>query len=118
MKLSTRLHDRIRFKTWVKVILPSGPGILSNIEDISSTGIGVEYDRAIATGGECHVYFMLPIADVEHIIQARCRIAGCRPGETANRYHVGLAFLEFISDPSLTPRLIEAFVEQVELASS
>jgi hypothetical protein len=41
MKLSTRLHDRIRYKTWVKVILKAGPGMLGPIEDISSAGLGI-----------------------------------------------------------------------------
>ncbi len=113
MKLNTRLHNRIRFKTWVKVVPRQGPGLLGNIEDISSAGLGIEHDRMIATGGDCHVYFMLPLDGREHIVQAHCRIASCRPIE-GSRYHVGLAFVDFVSDPRATATLIESFIRHVE----
>jgi hypothetical protein len=110
MKLSTRLHERIRYKTWVKVVPSSGPGMLGNIEDISTAGLGIEHDKPVQTGMDCHVYFMLPFNDKEHIIQARCRIAGCRQDEKTGRYQVGLAFLEFVSDPRGTPDIIDGFL--------
>lgn len=113
MKLNTRLHDRIRFKTWVKVILKVGPGMLGHIEDISSSGLGIENDKPVATGDDCHVYFMLPFGGREHIVQARCRIASCRQLESG-RHLIGLAFLEFVSDPRTTNELIEGFVRHVE----
>ncbi|WP_374353838.1 PilZ domain-containing protein [Chitinimonas sp.] len=114
MKLNTRLHDRIRFKTWVKVILKSGPGMLGHIEDISTSGLGIEHDKPIEAGGACNIYFMLPYAGREHIVQARCRIASCRPAEAAGRFIIGLAFVEFVSDPRTTAELIESFVQQLE----
>ncbi|QDQ27282.1 PilZ domain-containing protein [Chitinimonas arctica] len=114
MKLNTRLHSRIRFKTWVKVIPQQGPGLLSNIEDISTSGLGIEHDRVIQTEVDCHVYFMLPLNGRENIVQARCRIASCRPAELAGRFHIGLAFLDFVSEPRSTAELIESFIRHVE----
>lgn len=114
MKLNTRLHDRIRFKTWVKVILKAGPGMLGHIEDISSSGLGIENDKPVDTGGDCHIYFMLPYGGRENIVQARCRIASCRQVEESGRYVIGLAFLEFVSDPRTTAELIEGFITHVE----
>jgi hypothetical protein len=114
MKLNTRLHGRIRFKTWVKVVPPKGAGMLSNIEDISSSGLGIEHDKPVETDVDCHVYFMLPFDEREYIIQARCRIASCRKIEETGRYHVGLAFLEFVSDPRGTPEVVERFLHHVQ----
>jgi hypothetical protein len=114
MKLNTRVHDRIRFKTWVKVILKSGPGMLGHIEDVSTAGIGVEHDKPVTPDTECHVYFMLPFGGHERIVQARCRIASCRPIAGSARYHIGLAFVEFVSDPRTTTELIEGFVKHLE----
>ncbi|MBV8464996.1 MAG: PilZ domain-containing protein [Burkholderiales bacterium] len=114
MKLNTRLHERIRYKTWVKVVPSSGPGMLGNIEDISTSGLGIEHDKPVQVGIDCHVYFMLPYNDKEHIIQARCRIASCRQDEATKRYQVGLAFLEFVSDPRGTADIIEGFIHYVE----
>jgi len=114
MKLNTRLHGRIRYRSWVKVIPASGSGVLGNIEDISVSGIGVENDKPVSTGDDCHVYFLLPFANEEHIVQARCRIASCRLSPESGRYQIGLAFLEFVSDPRGTIDLIENFIRYVE----
>jgi hypothetical protein len=114
MKLNTRLHDRIRFKTWVKVIPKAGPGMLGHIEDISTSGLGIEHDKPVEPGRDCHIYFMLPYGGHENIVQARCRIASCRQVDGTDRYLIGLAFIEFVSDPRTTTELIESFVRQVE----
>ncbi|MBV8656893.1 MAG: PilZ domain-containing protein [Burkholderiales bacterium] len=116
MKLNTRVHGRIHYNSWVKVIPKTGSGVLGNIEDISISGIGVENDKPVSTGDDCHVYFMLPFNNTEHIVQARCRIASCHLSPESGRYHVGLAFLEFISDPRGTVELIESFVRYIEQA--
>lgn len=113
----TPVRGRIRYRTWVKVVPLRGPGLLGHIEEISVDGLGVEHDRPVETGQECQVYFMLPVAGRQNVVQARCRVADCRAAEAGDRYHVGLDFLEFISDPVGTPVLIEAFVRQVELKS-
>ncbi|WP_269533581.1 PilZ domain-containing protein [Chitinimonas sp. BJYL2] len=118
MKLNTRLHGRIRYQTWVRVIPKAGAGLLSHIEDISTAGLGLEHDQPMATDIECHVYFMLPLYGTEHIVQARCRIAGCRPTETPGRYHLGLAFIDFVSDPRATSELIDAFVDHLNATQS
>lgn len=115
MKLNTRLFHRIRYATWARVIPVKGRGIMGNIEDISVTGLGLLQDKPIETGGECHVYFMLPFNDAEHIIQARCLIASCRPQEDGSGFHVGLAFLNFVSGaPGESLRIVERFVRYVE----
>ncbi|PHV12180.1 PilZ domain-containing protein [Chitinimonas sp. BJB300] len=111
MQLNYRLHDRIRYKTWVKLVPMRGEGLLSHIEDISSDGLGVEHERPLDIDSECHLYFMLPLAGREHIIQARCRVASCFPVEVPGRYHIGLAFESFVSDPRETSALIESFIQ-------
>lgn len=117
MIFNTRLRGRTQYKTWVRVIPKQGPSMIGNIEDISDAGLGVEHDHAVGTGGDCHVYFMLPLDGREHIVQARCRIASCRPAETPDRFHVGLAFVEFVSDPRATADLIHRFIQHVEQPS-
>ncbi|MFC4160820.1 PilZ domain-containing protein [Chitinimonas lacunae] len=103
----TPLFNRIRYKTWVKVILDQGAGLLGNIEDISATTLGMELDKPVSPGGMGTIYFMLPLDGQEHIIQARCRIAACQPAVTPKRFHIELALLDL--DRSTT-RLIDAFV--------
>lgn len=103
----TPLFSRIRYKTWVKVILDQGNGLLGNIEDISATGLGFELDKPIAAGGGGTVYFMLPLDGQEHILQARCRVNGCQPAATPKRFRVDLTLLE-LDRPST--RLIDMFV--------
>lgn len=114
MKFNTRLRGRTHFNTWVRVIPQQGPSLLSNIEDISTTGLGIEHNLAVGIGGDCNVYFMVPLEGHEHIVQARCRIASCRPAETPDHFHIGLAFIDFVSDPRATNELIEKFIRQVE----
>jgi hypothetical protein len=114
MKPNTRLFDRIRYKTWIKVVPSRGPGMLGNVEDISVAGVGIEHDRMVQTGDECFVYFMLPLDGQEHIIQARCRIASCHPMPNSRRFHVGLAFLEFVSEPQDSQRVVQQFVRFLE----
>ncbi|MGQ5522880.1 PilZ domain-containing protein [Chitinimonas sp. PSY-7] len=111
MQLNHRLHDRIRYKTWIKLVPVRGESLLSHIEDISSDGLGVEHERPLVVDSECHLYFMLPLAGKEHIIQARCRVASCLPVEATGRYHIGLAFESFVSDPRETATLIENFIQ-------
>jgi len=114
MKLNTRLFHRIRYATWVRIIPLKGRGMMGNIEDISATGLGLLQDKPVETGGECHVYFMLPFDDAEHIIQARCRIASCRPLPEGG-FLLGLAFLDFVSDnPGEALRIVERFVHFVQ----
>lgn len=113
MSSDNRLVDRIRYKTWVRVIPERGPGLMSNIEDISSTGLGLAQDKPVVTGGVCYVYFMLPFPEYEQIIQARCRIATCRQLASGG-YHVGLAFVEFVSEePGEALHAIERFLHFV-----
>lgn len=116
MSLNYRLHDRVRFKTWVKLVPSQGADLLSHVEDISLDGLGLEHDHGLEVGRECHIYFMLPLHGRENIVQARCRIATCLPGEQRGRFHIGLAFEEFISDPHGTPALIQAFIEHLNPA--
>lgn len=108
--LNTRLFHRVRYQSWVRVIPPSGPGLMSNIEDISVAGLGLLQDKPVVTGGLCNVYFMLPFEDGEQIVQARCRIASCRPTEDVGKFLVGLAFVDFVSNPSQSQALVEQFV--------
>lgn len=115
MKLNARLFHRIRYATWVRIIPLKGRGLMGNIEDISVTGLGLLQDKPVDTGGECHVYFMLPFDEAEHIVQARCRIASCRQLDEGEGFHVGLAYLDFISDaPGEALRTVERFVRYLQ----
>ncbi|WP_460535839.1 PilZ domain-containing protein [Chitinimonas naiadis] len=110
MTIHTRLHDRLRFRTWVKVITPAGANLLGNIEDLSPAGLGMVHNAPLPEDQDCDVFFMLPLRGREHIIQARGRIAACRPTGLDGQHHIGLAFQGFATNATDALELINAFI--------
>ncbi|MEW9900277.1 PilZ domain-containing protein [Chitinivorax sp. PXF-14] len=110
-----RLQSRAHLKTWVRVIPPAGHGLLGNIEDISTGGLGVLHDRPMPIDTECNVYFMLPLGAFETIVQARCRIAACHQQDAAC-FHIGLQFLDFVTDTREAQDAIHRFQHQLQTA--
>jgi len=105
-----RLHERVRLRTWVKLMAEGKPHLLGHIEDISPAGLGLRHATALPCGQACEVYFGLPWQGRERLIEASARITACQPAEAEGQYHIELAFLSF--QDSAAADLIADFIRQ------
>lgn len=104
----SRLHERVRLRTWVKLMAEGTPHLLGHIEDISPSGLGLLHATALPCGQQCEVYFALPWQGRERLIEASAHVTACEAVGGNGQYHIGLAFLSFRDDDAAA--LIADFV--------
>lgn len=110
--MDSRITRRKPYDSWVKVIPEYGPGFSAQITDLSTGGLAVLNPQPLTGSTFCNVLFILAHGGGQTMVQARCRVTGSRFDEAHGAYHIGLQFVEFVSDEHATKQAITAYLAE------
>jgi c-di-GMP-binding flagellar brake protein YcgR len=110
--MEARLSQRKPCQGWARVFPEKGPGFSARLADLSPDGLALLHTRALASDSFCHVVFFLPHGHDQTMVQARCRVTGCRPDAEPGMCRIGLQFVTFISDEQAARRAIAAWLAE------